>query len=72
MSVIQRMSIELEARRLIARARKVNRAAARARGENTRRLCTCGYCVRYWTIRGLAVIASNGAQLALLLHFHVI
>lgn len=58
MSVIHLIRVEAEARRLIARARKVNRKAARARGENTPRLCTCRPCLTMWALRGLAAAAA--------------
>lgn len=50
MTAIQRISIEIEARRLIARARKVNRAAAKARGGRHRKPLLCLHCrIRQFT-----------------------
>lgn len=51
MSVIERIGFEVEARRLIARARRINRTADRARGKNTRPSAL------QWTLGGMSVIA---------------
>jgi len=54
MPVIQLMSIEIEARRLIARARRISRQAARDRGERpASRLCR--HRMTVYALRGLVV-----------------
>ncbi len=50
------MSIELEARRLITRARKINRRATRARTGRLCLPCQLHICrIPPWALRGLAV-----------------
>lgn len=76
MSFLHLMSVELEARKLSARAARINRKAARNRGELPyRRFCTCKPCLRMWTLRGTilaAAVAVTAVQLAVFIQHGVI
>jgi hypothetical protein len=58
MTAFQSMSIEIEARRLIARARKISRRAERARTPHLCLMCRLHLCaIPVWAVRGACVIA---------------
>ena len=57
MAVIHLIRVEVEARRLIARARRTERMAARWRGEHLCLPCKLHLChIPLWAIRGACVL----------------